>query len=64
VVLRQPPSGPPDPRRQDGHVPRRGDTPITDENGESRISVGDYASAIIDGLEGDSFIHERFTVAY
>ena len=40
------------------------DTPITDENGESGISVGDYAAAVIDALENDSFIRARFTVAY
>jgi len=40
------------------------DTPITDDNGESRISVGDYASAIVDAVEHGSFFRERFTVAY
>jgi putative NADH-flavin reductase len=40
------------------------DTPIADEKGESRISVGDYAAAVVDTLENESFIHARFTVAY
>ena len=40
------------------------DTPIADEKGESRISVGDYAAAVIDARENESFIHVRFTVAY
>lgn len=40
------------------------DTPIADADGESRISVGDYASAIVDALERGSFIRERFTVSY
>jgi len=40
------------------------DTPIADEKGESRISVGDYAAAVIDALENESFLHVRFTVAY
>lgn len=40
------------------------DTPIADANGESRISVGDYASAIVDALQNGSFIRERFTVSY
>jgi putative NADH-flavin reductase len=40
------------------------DTPIADEKGQSRISVGDYAAAVIDTLENESFIHARFTVAY
>ncbi|MGF6883776.1 putative NADH-flavin reductase/pimeloyl-ACP methyl ester carboxylesterase [Nocardia sp. GAS34] len=40
------------------------DTPITDAHGESRITVGDYASAIVDALEAGLFVRERFTVAY
>ncbi|MFF2556429.1 alpha/beta fold hydrolase [Nocardia sp. NPDC058058] len=40
------------------------DTPIVDADGESRVSVGDYASAIVDAVQRDSFIRERFTVAY
>ena len=40
------------------------DTPIVDEQGESRISVGDYAAAVIDILENGSFVRARFTVAY
>lgn len=40
------------------------DTPIGDENGESRISIGDFASAIVDALEECSFTRKRFTVAY
>lgn len=39
-------------------------TPITDHNGESRISIGDFASAVLDTVENGSFAHERFTVAY
>ncbi len=41
-----------------------GDLPVTDEQGESRITVADYASAIVDELERGAFIGERFTVAY
>ena len=41
-----------------------GDNPITDENGESRITVADYASAIVDELENGASIRERFTAAY
>jgi putative NADH-flavin reductase len=40
------------------------DTPITDQHGQSRISVGDYAAAVVDTLENGSFIHARFTVGY
>jgi putative NADH-flavin reductase/pimeloyl-ACP methyl ester carboxylesterase len=40
------------------------DTPITNENGESRITVGDYASAVVDALESGTFVRQRFTTAY
>ena len=43
---------------------RAGDLPILDEAGESRISVRDYAAAIVDTLESDRFVGERFTAAY
>ena len=41
-----------------------GDYPITDENGESRITVADYASAIVDEPENGTSIRKRFTAAY
>jgi len=37
---------------------------VVDENGESVISVEDYAVAIIDELEEGNFSRARFTVAY
>ncbi|CAM4206130.1 NAD(P)-dependent oxidoreductase [Paenibacillus typhae] len=37
---------------------------ITDENGESSISVEDFAAAVVDELEEGNFSRERFTVAY
>lgn len=40
------------------------DTPIEDEKGESRISVGDFAAAIVDALEQGTFARQRITVAY
>lgn len=40
------------------------DTPITDANGESRISVGDFAAAVVDTLEQGTFLQERITVGY
>jgi putative NADH-flavin reductase/pimeloyl-ACP methyl ester carboxylesterase len=43
---------------------RAGDLPVTDEEGESRITVPDYAAAIVDALEGGHFVGERFTAAY
>ncbi|TJZ77229.1 NAD(P)-dependent oxidoreductase [Rhodococcus oryzae] len=39
------------------------DTPLANENGESRITIGDYASAIVDTLETGAFVRERFTAA-
>jgi putative NADH-flavin reductase/pimeloyl-ACP methyl ester carboxylesterase len=43
---------------------RAGDLPIADGHGESRISIPDYAAAIVDALESRSFVGERFTAAY
>jgi putative NADH-flavin reductase/pimeloyl-ACP methyl ester carboxylesterase len=43
---------------------RAGDLPIVDAGGESRISVPDYAAAIVDTLERRRFVGERFTAAY
>jgi putative NADH-flavin reductase len=40
------------------------DTPITDEAGQSRITIGDFASAVVDAVERDQFVGQRFTVAY
>jgi putative NADH-flavin reductase/pimeloyl-ACP methyl ester carboxylesterase len=42
---------------------RAGDLPITDE-GESVITVPDYAAAIVDALESSLFVGARFTAAY
>lgn len=41
-----------------------GDAVLNDANGQSRVSVGDFASAIIDELEKPRFVGQRFTVAY
>jgi putative NADH-flavin reductase len=41
-----------------------GDQLLTDEKGDSRISVEDFAVAVLDELERPAHIHERFTVAY
>ncbi|BDU09201.1 NAD(P)-dependent oxidoreductase [Nocardia cyriacigeorgica] len=40
------------------------DTPIVDATGDSRITVGDYADAVVDAVRNGSFIRQRFTVAY
>jgi putative NADH-flavin reductase len=41
-----------------------GDRLLTDEKGESRISVEDFAVALLDELERPAHIRQRFTVAY
>jgi putative NADH-flavin reductase len=43
---------------------RAGDLPITDAHGESRITIPDYAAAIVDTLESGRFVGARFTAAY
>jgi putative NADH-flavin reductase len=40
------------------------DQVVADEKGDSRISTGDYAVAMIDELEKPAHIRERFTLAY
>jgi putative NADH-flavin reductase len=37
---------------------------ITDEQGNSRISMADYAVALVDELEQGKHHHERFTIGY
>ncbi|WP_145325614.1 MULTISPECIES: NAD(P)-dependent oxidoreductase [Paenibacillus] len=37
---------------------------ITDDIGESSISVGDFAAALVDELDDPQFIQSRFTVGY
>ena len=65
LVVCEPAAAAPGARRKTGHYRAEArDTPIADEKGESRISVGDYAAAVIDALENESFLHVRFTVAY
>jgi putative NADH-flavin reductase len=41
-----------------------GDTPVVDDHGESRITSGDFASAMLDELEQHRFSRQRFTAAY
>ncbi len=43
---------------------RAGDLPVVDAAGESRITVPDYAAAIVDTVERARFVGERFTAAY
>jgi len=41
-----------------------GDSLLADEKGESRISVEDYAVAMVDELEKPAHVRQRFTVGY
>ena len=41
-----------------------GDSPVFDEQGKSVLSVEDLAVAIVDELENNKFIKQRFTAAY
>ncbi|RAJ94010.1 hypothetical protein LX87_03894 [Larkinella arboricola] len=38
--------------------------PVFDANGDSKISVGDLAVALLDELENSQFIRQRFTLGY
>lgn len=41
-----------------------GDRAVVDANGQGRISIEDYAVAMIDEAEKGAFIRRRFTVGY
>lgn len=41
-----------------------GDQPVTDPSGDSGISAGDLAAAMVDELEQDRFARQRFTAGY
>lgn len=38
-----------------------GDTPVTNDDGEARITSGDYASALVDEIENNHYPRQRFT---
>ncbi|WP_441250750.1 alpha/beta fold hydrolase [Kitasatospora sp. McL0602] len=40
------------------------DTPLTDPDGHSSISLGDLASAVVDALEQRTFVRRRITLGY
>lgn len=40
------------------------ENPVFDENGRSNLSVGDVAVALVDELENEKFIKQRFTAGY
>lgn len=41
-----------------------GDTVVTDAQGQSRVSMEDYAIALVDELEKPAHIRQRFTIGY
>jgi putative NADH-flavin reductase len=47
-----------------GYRAAAGDAPLTDASGESRITSGDFAAAVVDELESPRFTGQRFTAAY
>jgi putative NADH-flavin reductase len=52
------------PGKRTGVFRRGGDQLIVDDKGESRISMEDYAVALIDEAENPQYIRKRFTVGY
>lgn len=50
--------------KRGGYVVRDDDKPVTDASGESAISSGDLASALLDELERPQFSRRRFTAGY
>lgn len=52
------------PGERTGHYRVGGDRLLTDGNGESRISLEDYAVAMLDEIERPQHHRERFSVAY
>lgn len=52
------------PGQRTGKFRLGGDQLLVDANGQSRISVQDYAVAMIDELERPTHIRQRFTVGY
>ncbi|SEQ06749.1 hypothetical protein SAMN04488038_103250 [Solimonas aquatica] len=47
-----------------GHFRLGGNQLLSDAQGQSRISTGDYAVAMLDELESPRHLRQRFTVAY
>jgi putative NADH-flavin reductase len=52
------------PGKRTGHYRKGADRLLTDERGESRISVADFAMAVIDALEHPDGARQHMTVAY
>nr|WP_319397448.1 NAD(P)-dependent oxidoreductase [uncultured Carboxylicivirga sp.] len=58
------PAGTIEPGERTGEYRLGKDDLIVNDNGESKISVQDYAKAMIDELETPAHHHERFTIGY
>jgi hypothetical protein len=50
--------------KRGGYTVRGDDRPVTDASGESGITSGDLAAAMVDELEHPQFSRRRFTVGY
>ncbi len=50
--------------KQGGYRVSGGDKPVTDADGNNRITAGDFAAAMVDELEHPQFSRRRFTVGY
>ena len=53
-----------DPGIRTGHFRLGTDNLVVDSNGDSRISMEDYAIALVDELENPQHLRERFSVGY
>ncbi|MFT3865162.1 MAG: NAD(P)H-binding protein [Solirubrobacterales bacterium] len=53
-----------EPGERTGRFTLGGDEVVVDAAGESRISIEDYAVALVDELEKGEFVNRRFTLAY
>jgi putative NADH-flavin reductase len=52
------------PGQRTGKFRLGGDTVVTDAQGQSRVSMEDYAIALVDELEKPAHIRQRFTIGY
>lgn len=53
-----------EPGKRTGQFRTGGDQLLTNDKGESRISVEDFAVALVDEIENPAHIRQRFTAAY
>ena len=58
------PAGSITPGKRTGQFRLGGDQLVTDAKGDSKISIGDYAVALIDEVEQAKHVGKRFTVGY